>query len=161
MLLWVAIFALQVAQLRGPDADRPPVTGDVAEMFNLAWSLAHGRGYRFDWNDPACRQVWARRDVDGQFRIFTARRGTHLTLFRPPLMPLALAGVLLFHPAEPFFAAKLIDAALFSAAAALLVHGVLHLDGADHAHPGEARAMEMAETRILGRLGVPNPWKGR
>ncbi len=43
----------------------------------------------------------------------------------------------------------------------LLVHGVLHLDGADHHHPGEARAMEMAEARILGRLGVPNPWKGR
>ncbi len=43
----------------------------------------------------------------------------------------------------------------------LLVHGVLHLDGADHHHPGEARGMEMAEARILGRLGVPNPWKGR
>ncbi len=43
----------------------------------------------------------------------------------------------------------------------LLVHGVLHLDGADHARPGEARQMEMAEARILGRLGVPNPWKGR
>jgi probable rRNA maturation factor len=43
----------------------------------------------------------------------------------------------------------------------LLVHGVLHLDGADHHHPGDARAMEMAEARILGRLGVPNPWKGR
>ena len=43
----------------------------------------------------------------------------------------------------------------------LLVHGVLHLDGADHHHPGDARSMEMAETRILCRLGVPNPWKGR
>jgi probable rRNA maturation factor len=43
----------------------------------------------------------------------------------------------------------------------LLVHGVLHLDGEDHAHPGDARRMEMAETRILGRIGVPNPWKGR
>jgi probable rRNA maturation factor len=43
----------------------------------------------------------------------------------------------------------------------LLVHGVLHLDGADHHHPGEARSMEMAEARILGRLGIPNPWKGR
>jgi probable rRNA maturation factor len=43
----------------------------------------------------------------------------------------------------------------------LLVHGVLHLDGADHHHPGDARSMEMAEARILGGLGVPNPWKGR
>jgi probable rRNA maturation factor len=43
----------------------------------------------------------------------------------------------------------------------LLVHGVLHLDGEDHHHPGDARRMEMMEARILSRLGVPNPWKGR
>jgi probable rRNA maturation factor len=43
----------------------------------------------------------------------------------------------------------------------LLVHGILHLDGEDHTHPGDARRMEMAEARILGRIGVPNPWKSR
>jgi probable rRNA maturation factor len=41
----------------------------------------------------------------------------------------------------------------------LIVHGALHLRGHDHAHPGEARRMEMAEARILHRIGVPNPWK--
>ncbi len=41
----------------------------------------------------------------------------------------------------------------------LIVHGALHLRGLDHAHPGEARRMEMAESRILHRIGVPNPWK--
>jgi probable rRNA maturation factor len=41
----------------------------------------------------------------------------------------------------------------------LVVHGALHLRGLDHHHPGEARRMEMAETRILHRMGVPNPWK--
>lgn len=41
----------------------------------------------------------------------------------------------------------------------LVVHGALHLDGQDHHHPGEARAMEMAEARILHRIGVANPWK--
>jgi probable rRNA maturation factor len=41
----------------------------------------------------------------------------------------------------------------------LIVHGGLHLRGMDHHHPGEARRMEMAEARILHRLGVPNPWK--
>jgi probable rRNA maturation factor len=41
----------------------------------------------------------------------------------------------------------------------LVVHGALHLSGHDHHHPGEARRMEMAEARILHRLGVPNPWK--
>ena len=41
----------------------------------------------------------------------------------------------------------------------LVVHGALHLRGHDHARAGEARRMEMAEARILRRLGVPNPWK--
>jgi probable rRNA maturation factor len=41
----------------------------------------------------------------------------------------------------------------------LVVHGALHLAGLDHGAAGEARRMEMAETRILHRLRVPNPWK--
>jgi len=41
----------------------------------------------------------------------------------------------------------------------LVVHGALHLRGLDHHRPGEARAMEMEETRILHSIGVPNPWK--
>jgi probable rRNA maturation factor len=41
----------------------------------------------------------------------------------------------------------------------LVVHGVLHLQGHDHHHPGEARRMEMRESRILRGLGLPNPWR--
>jgi len=41
----------------------------------------------------------------------------------------------------------------------LVVHGALHLAGHNHHHAGEARRMELAEARILHRLGVPNPWK--
>ena len=41
----------------------------------------------------------------------------------------------------------------------LVVHGALHLGGEDHDHPGDARRMEMAESRILHSIGVPNPWK--
>jgi probable rRNA maturation factor len=41
----------------------------------------------------------------------------------------------------------------------LVVHGGLHLQGHDHHDAGEARRMEMAEARILRRLGVANPWK--
>ncbi len=41
----------------------------------------------------------------------------------------------------------------------LVVHGALHLAGHDHHRAGDARRMEMAEARILRRLGVPNPWK--
>jgi probable rRNA maturation factor len=41
----------------------------------------------------------------------------------------------------------------------LVIHGALHLRGHEHGHPGDARRMEMAEARLLHRLGVPNPWK--
>lgn len=41
----------------------------------------------------------------------------------------------------------------------LVVHGGLHLLGHDHHKAGEARRMEMAEARILRRLGMANPWR--
>ena len=43
----------------------------------------------------------------------------------------------------------------------LVVHGALHLAGHDHLRAGQARAMEMAEARLLARIGVPNPWRAR
>lgn len=41
----------------------------------------------------------------------------------------------------------------------LVVHGCLHLRGHDHHLAGEARRMEMAEARILRRIGLRNPWR--
>ncbi len=41
----------------------------------------------------------------------------------------------------------------------LVVHGALHLQGHGHDQPGDARRMEMAEARLLRRMGVPNPWR--
>jgi probable rRNA maturation factor len=40
----------------------------------------------------------------------------------------------------------------------LVVHGVLHLQGYDHHREREARAMEQRETRIVTRLGFPDPY---
>ncbi len=40
----------------------------------------------------------------------------------------------------------------------LLVHGVLHLLGFDHTTQADAALMENLETRILARLGVPDPY---
>jgi len=42
----------------------------------------------------------------------------------------------------------------------LVVHGALHLRGEDHGAAGQARRMEMLETRLLRGLGVANPWRG-
>lgn len=40
----------------------------------------------------------------------------------------------------------------------LLVHGLLHLLGFDHITDPDAALMEGLETRILARLGVPDPY---
>ncbi len=40
----------------------------------------------------------------------------------------------------------------------LLVHGLLHLLGHDHAEPREAEAMEALETRIMRKLGRADPY---
>jgi probable rRNA maturation factor len=44
-------------------------------------------------------------------------------------------------------------------AAHLVVHGVLHLLGHDHARPAAARRMEEAERRILAGLGIADPYR--
>ena len=42
----------------------------------------------------------------------------------------------------------------------LLVHGTLHLLGYDHVRDRDATLMEGLESEILGKLGVPDPYKG-
>ena len=42
----------------------------------------------------------------------------------------------------------------------LVVHGVLHLQGYDHETGREARAMERRESKIVTRLGYPDPHGG-
>ncbi len=41
----------------------------------------------------------------------------------------------------------------------LLVHGVLHLLGYDHIRDEDATLMEGMECEILGKLGLPNPYR--
>lgn len=43
----------------------------------------------------------------------------------------------------------------------LVVHGTLHLFGHDHAHPAEAECMEALEVRLLGGLGIADPYQPR
>lgn len=40
----------------------------------------------------------------------------------------------------------------------LIVHGVLHLLGYDHIRDADATLMETSETRILARMGLPDPY---
>jgi probable rRNA maturation factor len=41
----------------------------------------------------------------------------------------------------------------------LVVHGVLHLAGHDHVTDRDAAKMEPLETKILAKLGVPDPYE--
>ncbi|MGD2082065.1 MAG: rRNA maturation RNase YbeY [Chromatiales bacterium] len=41
----------------------------------------------------------------------------------------------------------------------MVVHGILHLLGHDHQNDSDAIAMESLEAAILGRLGLPDPYK--
>lgn len=43
----------------------------------------------------------------------------------------------------------------------MVIHGVLHLLGHDHAAPREAAAMERIERRLLARLSHPDPYESR
>ena len=40
----------------------------------------------------------------------------------------------------------------------MVVHGVLHLRGFDHANDAEARVMERLESAILGEIGIADPY---
>ena len=40
----------------------------------------------------------------------------------------------------------------------LVVHGVLHLRGYDHVRAADAERMEALEARVLGRIGVADPY---
>jgi len=50
---------------------------------------------------------------------------------------------------------------LLAHCAHLIVHGTLHLQGAVHDDPADAARMEADERRILGRLGIPDPYVPR
>ena len=57
--------------------------------------------------------------------------------------------------------AKASGKSLSDHAAHLVVHGVLHLAGHDHERVRDAEKMESLEVRILGELGIADPYKSR
>ena len=128
VLLFVSIFAIEASVAVVRDGNVPPVVGDSAEVHNIAYNLAHGRWYKFDWNDQRWRALWQTPNNDGRFDFIVFRTGSYPTMFRPPLMPVLVAGILGLFPNNSFVAWRIFDSAAFAVAACLLcdvtfVHG--------------------------------------
>jgi hypothetical protein len=120
LLLFLLIFGLESWQVTLKHGNSAPHISDAAVDHNIAYSLAHGRGYSVDWDDEQWRGLWQAQNGDGRFDSFLALRGQHPTMSRPPLKPLLVGGILLVFPERSFLAWRLFDSAAFAAAACLL-----------------------------------------
>jgi probable rRNA maturation factor len=83
-------------------------------------------------------------------------RPTNVLSFRYGAQPLR-GDLALCHPVIVREARKQ-GKALAAHYAHMVIHGLLHLRGYDHARTAAAERMERAERRLLGRLGFPDPY---
>jgi len=137
-----------------------------------------------DLPDPEALRIWANAaaralsdDAELTIRIVDEREGAHLnTTFRnkagatnvlsfpfesPPEVALRLLGDVVICAPVVKREAKAQSKGLQSHWAHMVVHGVLHLLGYDHADSGDAQQMETMETRVLASLGFDNPYESR
>ncbi|WP_237055010.1 rRNA maturation RNase YbeY [Microbulbifer sediminum] len=77
----------------------------------------------------------------------------------PPDLALPLLGDLVICAPVVAAEAEQQHKGLFAHWAHMMVHGTLHLLGYDHIEDAEAETMENLETRILGDLGFPDPYR--
>jgi hypothetical protein len=120
VVIFVLVFFVECGWSVVKYRNSEPQVGDAAEVHNIAYSLAHGRGYRFDWDDASWRKLWQQQNVDGRFDFIVVRRGSFATLSRPPLMPVLVAGVIRVFPRYSFLAWRVVDSSAFAAAGCLL-----------------------------------------
>jgi hypothetical protein len=129
LILFLLVFCTQAIYAGYRYRNSEPPVGDAAEVHNIAWNLAHGRGYCFDWGDTGWRKLWQQQNVNGKFDFILNRHGSYPTMFRPPLMPMLVAGILKVVPNYSFFAWRLFDAAAFAVAACFLCEVAVILAG--------------------------------
>ena len=155
-LTFLAVLVVQVVTvLRMPDRAMPPVINDSMEVQNIGYNLAHGRGYRFDWDDGAWRQPYRAGNGDGRYGFILGRHGSYPTLCRPPLMPLLVAGLTrLTPPRDLFLAWRLFDAVAYAGAACLLCDAVVSLAGLG----GGGVLLALVLLEPIRRRYVPDWW---
>ena len=94
------------------------------------------------------------RDLNGRFR--DRREATNVLSF-PAELPDVLGDVAVC-AAVVAREAKTQDKSVDAHFAHMVVHGVLHLKGMDHANEAQAREMERAEIEILREFGYSDPY---
>jgi hypothetical protein len=133
-LHWLAVaftltLAVNLLLLLTKQGNLPPDMGDSAEYHNLAWNLAHGRGYRFYWDDPDWRRPYQDANTEGQYTYILTRRGGHRTALRPPLLPYVASLLVRLDPDRVFLLWRIVDAFCVSLGVGLATLVALRLGG--------------------------------
>jgi hypothetical protein len=94
LLLFCGFFALYATSLAlSSYAGKPPIPGDGQDYDNIALQILHGRGVALDFRDQEWRRPYERSNGDGRYDVILQRtQGLTPTTYRPPLLPMILAG---------------------------------------------------------------------
>jgi 4-amino-4-deoxy-L-arabinose transferase-like glycosyltransferase len=118
VVIQLALY-LPVAFIASGERGRmPPVMDDGPDYDNIAMQLVRGRGFAVDFTDPEWRRPYEQYNTDGRYSELLARRARGPTSYRPPLMPLLLAGTYALF-GRSFLAWRLIESMAMAAALAL------------------------------------------
>jgi 4-amino-4-deoxy-L-arabinose transferase-like glycosyltransferase len=88
----VALTAFLIPSARRGSLSAPPEVGDAHDYDAIAQQLVKGRGFSVDWDDQAYRQPYEQANRTGTYDSLFERHGASPTAYRPPLLPVLMAG---------------------------------------------------------------------
>jgi len=148
-------------------ADLPDAVGLAENAIGAAAAMAFRRAGRFevsvlltdDATQRRLNRTWRGQDRATNVLAFPAQTRAALDDLRVGGPTTGLGDVVLAHGTVRR-EAEAQGKALADHMSHLLVHGFLHLIGYEHEAVGEAERMEALEVRVLGRLGIADPYAG-